>query len=174
MSISKVYSKIRPQPDKVSWKRLVCNNQASPKSIFITWMALKNRMVTKDRLIQWHINCDPLCFFCQNCVESVAHLFFSCSYSREIWQKILDLLKIQKTVQCFELEQQRAARLYRKANRKCRLYLMFFAEIVHSIWLLRNSLLFNGSCQPADLVFREIVYRVAVRCSEFDRKFLYF
>ncbi|XP_021719184.1 uncharacterized protein LOC110686882 [Chenopodium quinoa] len=163
----------QPQTDKVSWKRLVCINQASLKSIFITWLALQSRIVTKDRLIQWNINCDPLCFFCQKFDESVAHLFFSYSYSREIWQKILGLLKIQKIVQSFDLEQQWATRYCRKSSRKCRLYFKFFVETVHNIWFQRNNLIFNGSCQPADLVFKDIDYRVVVRCTESDRKFLY-
>lgn len=87
---------------KVSWRRLICNNKASPKSIFILWLSLWNRLVTKDRLIRWGINCDPICILCLEHQESVQHLCFECPYAKEIWSRILVLLKLNKLVLCFD------------------------------------------------------------------------
>ena len=49
-SINKCYNLIRDPIIHVSWKRLVCNNRATPKSIFIAWLAVLNRLGTKSRL----------------------------------------------------------------------------------------------------------------------------
>lgn len=40
---------------------LICNNKASPKSTFVLWMAIQNRLATKDRLMSWKISSD-VCF----------------------------------------------------------------------------------------------------------------
>ncbi|XP_021741304.1 uncharacterized protein LOC110707584 [Chenopodium quinoa] len=56
MSIAKLYARIRPQAPKVGWKRIVCNNQAAPKSIFITWLSLLDKFATKDRIVKWNAN----------------------------------------------------------------------------------------------------------------------
>ncbi|XP_021774063.1 uncharacterized protein LOC110738014 [Chenopodium quinoa] len=34
----------------------------------------------------------------------------------------------------------------------------------------RNNVLFNGCCEPADAVFKQVVYKVACRCKDEDRK----
>lgn len=74
-SIRKLYAKLRTQGEKVSWRRITCNNSASPRSIFITWLALLNRLYTKDRMLLWHLPCSPDCSLCGQEDESVAHLF---------------------------------------------------------------------------------------------------
>ncbi|XP_021715738.1 uncharacterized protein LOC110683654 [Chenopodium quinoa] len=106
MSIAKLYARIQPQAPTVEWKRSVFNNQAAPKSIFITWLALLDKLATKDRIFKWNTSCDPICFFCQNTCEFVSHLFFCCPYSKTIWEQILKLLDVKKAVQPFRIEQQ--------------------------------------------------------------------
>ena len=49
-SIKKVYQQFMGEIEKKDWKRLICNNQASPRSKFILWLALNNRLATVDRL----------------------------------------------------------------------------------------------------------------------------
>ncbi|XP_021768922.1 uncharacterized protein LOC110733214 [Chenopodium quinoa] len=50
MQIKKLYSIIKPHGPKVPWKRITCNNQASPKSIFVTWLAILDRLLLKGDL----------------------------------------------------------------------------------------------------------------------------
>ncbi|XP_021763674.1 uncharacterized protein LOC110728323 [Chenopodium quinoa] len=164
MSIAKLYARIQPRAPKVGWKRIICNNQATTKSIFITWLAFLDKLATKDRIVKWNASCDPICFFCQNTCESVSHLFFYCPYSKTIWEQILKLLDVKKAVQPFHIEQQWIVKNCRKSSSKGRVYSMCFAEAIYRIWLQRNSLMFTGDCKPSETVFHDIIYHVVVRC----------
>lgn len=65
MKIQKLYNLLRLQQPKVEWRRLVCHNPASPKSVFILWLALRNKLMTKERLFQWSFVADDVCPLCQ-------------------------------------------------------------------------------------------------------------
>lgn len=50
-SMKKAYRLLLGDVERVRWKLLICNNQAAPKSRFILWLAMHNRLSTVDRLI---------------------------------------------------------------------------------------------------------------------------
>lgn len=126
MSIRKLYAKIRPQEPKVDWKRIICNNKASPKSLFITWLTLWNWLVTKDRIASWHIPCDSSCFFCVAASESAEHLFFECAYSSSIWNQVLQLLGCHRNAQRLQFEIHWILSHCRRSSPKGRIYIMCF------------------------------------------------
>lgn len=49
-SISKAYKLLSLAYPKVSWRRAICNNNATPKSMFIIWLLAHQRLSTLDRL----------------------------------------------------------------------------------------------------------------------------
>ncbi|KAH0720491.1 hypothetical protein KY284_005521 [Solanum tuberosum] len=49
-SINAMYMKLRGEYIKVSWRRMTCNNQGSPKWIFALYLAINRRLYTRDRL----------------------------------------------------------------------------------------------------------------------------
>lgn len=53
ISIRAIYNKMRSDYPKTHWRRLICNNQSSPRWSFILYMAVQNRLYTRDRLIKW-------------------------------------------------------------------------------------------------------------------------
>lgn len=83
-SIKKAYMKLLGTHSKVSWRGLVCNNLASPKSVFILWLMVQNRLATRDRLLSWKIQCSAACGLCDSADESVEHLFYQCSYIQAV------------------------------------------------------------------------------------------
>ncbi|XP_059311442.1 uncharacterized protein LOC132063007 [Lycium ferocissimum] len=89
-SIKQVYQKLRGNHLKVTSRRLVCNNQGAPKWIFILYLALNKRLYTRDRLTQWGITEQLVCPLCGTENETVEHLFFKCSYSARVWEKIVE------------------------------------------------------------------------------------
>lgn len=93
----KLYKHLRGNFVTDPWKRLLCNNTASPKSVFITWMAAQHKLVTKDRLLQWGLSIDPVCVLCGVAPEIIHHLFFQC-YTTDIWEKFLKLLGVSRQV----------------------------------------------------------------------------
>lgn len=64
-SIKKCYYALNGYVAPVSWRGVVCNNEASPKSIFITWLAILNIITTKARLASWNLIADVSCHLCQ-------------------------------------------------------------------------------------------------------------
>ncbi|XP_056698639.1 uncharacterized protein [Spinacia oleracea] len=95
-SISIVYRNLQDDFPKVSWRRVLCYNKASPRSIFITWLAILNRLYTTDRMQTWEIGCSDDCVLCSGGKESVEHLLFSCSFSTAVWQAVLKKLGINR------------------------------------------------------------------------------
>lgn len=67
-SINKCYTA------QISWKRLICNNKTSPKSLFITWLAVLNRLATKFTLAHWNMVNDTTWLLRNNAQEDVDHL----------------------------------------------------------------------------------------------------
>lgn len=86
---STIYTHLRPASSLVAWKRLVCNSKSRPKSTFILWLAVQDRLATKTRLFKWNITTDATCSLCQQHSEDIQHLFFKCVYSEEIWRTVL-------------------------------------------------------------------------------------
>ena len=48
-----VWSAIRPRKEKVTWFKLVWHSLNVPKHVFISWLAILNRLPTKDRMKAW-------------------------------------------------------------------------------------------------------------------------
>ena len=71
----------------------------SPKIGFI-WLAIKGRLGTQDRL---HLDSHNLkCLLCNRCMETHEHLFFQCSFSRQVWDFISLKCNIKPTVLSWE------------------------------------------------------------------------
>lgn len=90
-SIKKTYQKLQGDNERVEWRRPVCNNKATPKSIFILCLSLLNRLAAATRLHHCDMNVSPLCKVCGQEVETTHHLFFTCGYRNEVWKKVLGI-----------------------------------------------------------------------------------
>ena len=67
-----------------------------PKSSVISWMAVLNRLSTKDRLVSWGMSIEECCLFCHQEKETRDHLFFGCGHSKSLWQMVLNHCKLHK------------------------------------------------------------------------------
>lgn len=54
------------------------------KFSFILWLSLRNRPLTKERMVPFGFNVNPLCVFCQLEIENAEHLFCTCSFTSQI------------------------------------------------------------------------------------------
>ncbi|KAF3576855.1 hypothetical protein DY000_02030902 [Brassica cretica] len=55
---------------------------------------LLDRGPTRDHLISWGIQTDPLCLLCNRANESRDHLYFDCSFSTSVWSHFASRLQI--------------------------------------------------------------------------------
>ncbi|XP_010675064.1 uncharacterized protein LOC104891114 [Beta vulgaris subsp. vulgaris] len=171
-SIKNLYKLMQGEHDHVHWKRIICNNKASPKSLFVTWLILHGRLATKDRLCSWGIINDDIFPLCNEASESISHLFFACPFSREIWKTCQQQLKEVVNLRSLSDEVNIVALKSKTNGSKARLYCMMFVEAMYQIWLQRNAKVYGGLILDTLSNFRQICFRVASRCSECNRQLL--
>ncbi|XP_070021911.1 uncharacterized protein LOC142177638 [Nicotiana tabacum] len=64
LSVKKLYNTMRGEFQKVTWRRLTCNNAGAPKWIFVLNLAIQRRLLTIDRLNNWGITDVLSCPMC--------------------------------------------------------------------------------------------------------------
>lgn len=76
------------------WYKHIWYSQCIPRHAFISWVAVKGRLKTKDRLAKWFNVPDLTCNLCHSDNESHSHLFFTCEYSRRLWERLKTMAKL--------------------------------------------------------------------------------
>ena len=79
---------LREPVAQCSWERSVWFPQATPKFAFMTWIAMRDRLSTMDRVVSWRRGVDTTCVLCKFAPETRNHLFFECSFSSQIWDHL--------------------------------------------------------------------------------------
>ena len=64
-STGSVYAYLKGDVAIVAWSSLVWSSYGIPRQNFLTWLVIQNRCPTKDRLLSWGLQVDPLCPFVQ-------------------------------------------------------------------------------------------------------------
>ncbi|XP_024006531.1 uncharacterized protein LOC112083039 [Eutrema salsugineum] len=82
------YDQLRQHQDRVPWAAEIWFKHHSPKFSFIVWLAVQNRLSTGDRMVVWNANVSATCSFCHVNIETRNHLFFTCSYSKKVWESL--------------------------------------------------------------------------------------
>ena len=77
---TEVWSVIRKKKEKVGWHKLVWFHLNMQKHAFIAWLAMLNKLPTKDKLMAWEMETEGNCVYCGE-HETRSHLFFGCSFS---------------------------------------------------------------------------------------------
>ncbi|GKD14790.1 RNA-directed DNA polymerase, eukaryota, reverse transcriptase zinc-binding domain protein [Tanacetum coccineum] len=80
---------------KVDWFSMVWFAQSIPRHAFVTWLAIQKRLMTRDKLLIWRPNDDFKCALCNKCPDSHNHLFFTCDFSKRIWNELLKMLNVR-------------------------------------------------------------------------------
>ena len=87
-STKDTWNHTRTTTNKVAWYKGVWFAQAIPKLAFCMWLAVQNRLSTGDRMVQWNMGVEPTCVLCNSELENRDHIFFSCSYAKEVWEPL--------------------------------------------------------------------------------------
>lgn len=161
--ICKAYQFLKPKATLVHWKRIICNTRASPKSAFIVWLALQNRLATKDRLLSWNLNIDGQCVLCQKSPETLHHLFFQCEYSAAIWSKVMQFSGDQRWNQNWPELIEWMAKKSRSTKDTDSYRNVLFVESIYAIWIQKNSKVFSNKLDSCSNVANRILFRAACR-----------
>ena len=135
-------------PHKFLWKIKI----PLKVKIFI-WLALKNRILTKDNLAKRGWTGNEQCHFCSQ-QETVEHLLFRCCLSKMVWQVVMLALELVRPPDGMEDLVGAWADSFPPIHRK--LALSGGAAVCWTIWKTRNDACFNkkNPDDPAALVYR--------------------
>nr|XP_016476628.1 PREDICTED: uncharacterized protein LOC107798174 [Nicotiana tabacum] len=88
-SVKQLCKALQGEFQKVTWRKLVCNNQRQPKWTFILRLAIQQRLATKERLARWGVITEQTCSLCNKKNDTVQHIFFYCEETGKIWNGLL-------------------------------------------------------------------------------------
>lgn len=89
-SITRRYLALAGPHDSLDTAELVWNSVALPKHRFLMWLAVQNRILTKERLMKMNIQVeDNCCVLCQvQVLETSRHVFVDCAYATSVTNEI--------------------------------------------------------------------------------------
>lgn len=140
VTVSSIWNSLRPPEISLPWVQAIWHPFHIPKCAFTLWLALKNRLLTKDRMLRFGMNTDSRCCLCGNHPETTSHLFSSCAFSREVFMGLYpnlvgnwdDYLRGQFTpTSC--------------SNLKKSVSYLYVSVAVFYIWKERNDIIHNAS-----------------------------
>jgi len=168
-SVKNLYAQAVKQMDnEVTVDRLICSvwqKLAPPKVEFMVWLAVQDKLNTKDRLarrraIPIEMN---ICTFCHSHNEDIHHLLLSCQYSWTIWRLIAeDLGKV--VAHADDLRNFYASwinvRIANKTRKK--IWITSFFATIWSLWMQRNEVIFKQQQLDWQALYHTIKWRVAM------------
>ncbi|XP_021856579.2 uncharacterized protein [Spinacia oleracea] len=143
-SIKEVYNLLKNQTGKTQWARYVWNRLPIPKHRFTLWVLLLERLKTRDRLFQYGVCVDNLCPLCGISVETCAHLFFDCVYSRKLLADLMAWLGLSTHITSVILILQWIRRNCKSVFKR-KVFYAAMAGGVYQIWKARNSAVWDLS-----------------------------
>ncbi|XP_021760244.1 uncharacterized protein LOC110725080 [Chenopodium quinoa] len=148
--------------EKVDWTDWIWNRYNIPKTSFIVWLTMLNKLKTRDTLMKLGISNTDRCLLCDAAVESHKHLFFDCQYSRRCllligkWLGVREVhFDIQKTwkhwKRCFKDP------IFRKIS------FASLADLVYQLWSVRNTAFWNHAIQIPEILCHKVCSEVVDR-----------
>ncbi|XP_038991416.1 uncharacterized protein LOC120114654 [Hibiscus syriacus] len=85
LNARRVWDDLRATAPKVSWHHLVWFPGRIPKYNIIAWMTMLNRLPARARLVEMGLTIETdKCLLCGIVAETRDHLFFECSFAKEL------------------------------------------------------------------------------------------
>ena len=122
----------------MDWHKGVWFSHETPKYSFCVWLAFHDRLATGARVLSWNRDASGICYLCNSCLETRDHLFFSCTFTSEIWDALArGLFKQEFTSDWSQLINIVSAPRSDRVERFLMRYL--FQATVYTVWRERNG-----------------------------------
>ncbi|XP_019257669.1 PREDICTED: uncharacterized protein LOC109235876 [Nicotiana attenuata] len=118
---------------------------------------LKGSLYTKDRLIRWGMQVSPECPLCEHEMESHNHIFFTCSFSKDVWRRIINWMGISRELEGWDEEIKWAIEQVKDNGSKTMLYRLSMTGAMYHIWLERNRRIFQKIKRSSEDITTQIV-----------------
>ncbi|KAK1413815.1 hypothetical protein QVD17_29551 [Tagetes erecta] len=150
------------QPD-VDWRKIVWYSQGIPSHMYILWLAIRQRLLTQDRLMRWDSSKSLICSLCKAQPDSHEHLFFKCDFSVQVWNKLKDIAKLQDYPNALEDCVKKLERTNVPKRFQSILQRLMLAAMTYFIWQERNLRLFQQRHRTDEEVSMHIKQVVRMR-----------
>lgn len=167
-SVSKFFRTLNPDPPAIPWHKVVWFKKRIPRHSFITWLAMRDRMVTRDSLISWGMDVSPSCLLCGTRAESVKHIFFECDYSLRVWNDIMARSRLQPPSALHAIVNWLSSPQL-QGKLRTMLHLIFQATIYH-LWKERNNRLHSNIARPPVQIIKDIALQLRSKLFSLDRE----
>ena len=167
ISISVIWHTLRHRSSRAPWCDIVWNSFSIPKCSFILWTALKNRLLTRDRMLDFDMQTDPGCLFC-NDLESTNHLFTSCPFF-DLIRRACPVVFSSNWVHCQD------GNIFSPtiSKRQKLIGSLYFSVAVYLVWKERNFRCHNVGPGHASIHIitrlRQIVHERLFSCEKFKK-----
>lgn len=168
-SIKELYRVFVGHVQKVPWAKLVCQNGAPPKCIFILWLVLHDRLATCSYLERIGVQVDHGCCLCGEGEETMDHMFFECHFVQEVWTQVTTWCGISRPAVKWEVEKVYLFSQCTTNSGKQRLYRCIITILIYHIWLERNSRRMQGRQNPVESIVKHCKFLIAW-CCQHDKK----
>jgi hypothetical protein len=118
--------------------------EAPPKQIHLLWRILHNALPVKTNLLDKGILCDSVCPRCNKGPETSDHTFLNCEWARLVWFHCPLTISVTNS-----LTHSFSAWLIYMIQNASKPSLQVIATVTYSIWLARNSKIFQNRDIPA-------------------------
>lgn len=168
-SVASAWKCFSPRSQKMEWRNAIWFEGQFPRSSFISWLCIHNRLSTKDRLMSWRISITaPECEFCSLELETRNHLFFECPITQGIWRSLLDRVGMNKHNVDWNTELCWVSSLRGKKLDIICLKLLW-THYIYCIWRERNARLYRNQVSPPTIIIRRIFSDVKAKLSVLPR-----
>lgn len=157
-----------PAPPHVFWHKAVWFTGRVPKHAFLAWIAARDRMVTRDRLIRWGLSVPPNCVLCSGHEENRQHLFFDCSFSDRVWSYFMSRLNVSPPT-AFEDVLRWLVAPSRDKN-VILIVRLFHQAVFYLIWKERNQRIHSAIEKSPGLLISEIKQMIKLRLDPIARR----
>lgn len=168
-SIKKMYAALAGRPQLIPWAKMMCQNSAPPKCVFISWLLLHEKLVTCAFLKDRGIYVDEVCCLCKKKEELVDHLFFECEFAAAVWIGVARWCGINRVPKVWRVEKEFLIAQCTSNSGKQRAYRCMVSVLVYQIWSERNARRMQAKCRSVEDIVHYCQF-LLVTCSQKDRK----
>lgn len=156
-SVASAYAATRITNSKVWWSKLLWARYIPPKFSFCCWLLMKQRLKARMLLSRRGMNIDTICPLCFAHDEDCIHLFFGCTFSKQVFESALSHYGIRR--QPFPWNQERLwlKRNAKGRNLRAKMIRKIFCCTVDYIWQERNLRIFQNQARSISAVRNIII-----------------
>lgn len=166
-SSSLTWTSLHPETGLVDWWKSVWFTESIPKHSFIMWLAMRDKLTTRDILLSWGLQVPSAYLLCDDAPENKLHLFFICLFSSQIFRgmflhhSIKPPLRFQDTFTWISN--------CSKPKRVKTICSILLQTIVYEVWKERNARLYSTYIKPVHVIIKEIQYIMPKKLYGLDR-----